>query len=544
MNYLRGNRGPMPAAILVSVLLAAAAFGAENPYLVGRFLQNGQMIDEIIVPGRPPEIKAMAAQVPEPHVAAGINVLSGVPAFTWCYGCSATSAAMMMGYYDRNGYSNMYAGPANGGLCPLNNVTFWGNSPHSGGEGECPLSATHQGVDGRATRGHVDDYWIDYDDPGPDPWIVNGWIQHTQGDCTGDYMGTNQSSFFTDAFGPNTDGSTIFYFGSGGAALSNYTGCEPDERDGCHGMRLFAESRGYTVTANFSQYIYPNPVYTSITQGFTYADYRAEIDAGRPVMIQVLRHSMVGYGYDDSSSIIYIHDTWDNNNHSMTWGGSYGNGMRHYGVTVLRLAASVEPPIELVHVLYPSDSGITLERGKSYVVQWQTVTEELTAKTPMQITLQDGVTSWILAPSVPNTGFWIWKKVGTWKSKTQPPYLDGDAYRIVVSTADGSASDTSDSTFAIATIDSLTVDGDEAPVGGSLTPPQYTCTGHFNVGGGARDVSSEVKWSCAKIKGVKMGKTGLLATVPVLDDVACTITASYGKGKPPVTGTLPIVITP
>ncbi len=142
-------------------------------------------------------------------------------------------------------------------------------------------------------------------------------------------MGTNQSSL------SNTDGSTTFYNYTNGAPLYDYTGCEPDRRDGCHGLRLFAESRGYTVDTNFSQYIYG---YDGNTQGFTFDDFKAEIDAGRPVLIQIEGHTMLGYGYDDTGSTIYIHDTWNYSDHSMTWGGAY-SGMTHYGVAVVRLAA-------------------------------------------------------------------------------------------------------------------------------------------------------------------------------------------------------------
>ena len=62
--------------------------------------------------------------------------------------------------------------------------------------------------------------------------------------------------------------------------------------------------------------------------------------------------------------------------------------------------------------------------------------------------------------------------------------------------------------------------------------------------GADRDVTNEGKWSCTKIKGVKMGKTGLLATLSLLSEQPYTITAAYGKGQPPVTGTLGITITP
>ena len=294
--------------------------------------EQGRQIDEIIVPGRPPEIKAPVAAVPEPNPAMGINTLSNVPAFSWCYGCSATSAAMMAGYYDNHNYTNMYAGPTNGGVCPLNN-SVWG--PGIGGSaGECPLSATHQGKDGLGVKGHVDDYWYYYGS-NIDPYYGN-WAQHTYANCTADYMGTNQYHNWQ-----NTDGSTWFYFNTDGSPLYDYSGCEPGQRDGCHGLKLFAESRGYTVVTNYNQYIYG---YNGNTQGFTFSDFQSEIDAGRPVLIQIVGHTMLGYGYDTAGQIIYIHDTWDYSDHSMTWGGTY-SGKQHYGVTVIRLASSTPPSV-------------------------------------------------------------------------------------------------------------------------------------------------------------------------------------------------------
>ncbi|MGM0427937.1 MAG: C39 family peptidase [Thermodesulfobacteriota bacterium] len=288
---------------------------SSNPYVVNRFVQDGRTIDEVIVPSRPNPPKGFTPKVvmvPKPDDQAGTNTISNVPAMTWCFGCSATSAAMMFGHYDNVGYTNMYAGPTNGGVFPMTNAS-WGTTVINGEtRALCPLSATMNGLDGRTTRGHVDDYWIKYGSTSPDPFITNGWTEHTHGDCTGDYMGTNQSEV------SNVDGSTTFYYSTDGSALYDYTGAEPDRRDGCHGMRLFAESRGYTVVTNFSQYIYG---YEGNTKGFTFENFKAEIDAGRPVLIQVEGHTMLGYGYDDSGSTIYIHDTWDYNDHSMTWGG-------------------------------------------------------------------------------------------------------------------------------------------------------------------------------------------------------------------------------
>ena len=287
-----------------------------DKYKKRSFIKDGREIWEVVVPGRPP--KDHREPVAAIEAAAGDVVLSSVPAFDWSYGCSATSAAMMVGFYDNGGYGDMYTGPTNGGVCPLTNAAW--------GAGECPLSATHMGYDGLGVRGHVDDYWITYNNPGPDPYIANGWPEHTSANCTGDFMGTNQSKF------GNVDGGTTFYYYQDGSPLYDYD-AGSSRRDGCHGIRLFAESRGYTVTDNFTQLI---DGYQGNALGFTFQDYVAEIDAGRPVMIQVAGHSMLGFGYNPTGTVVYLHDTWDYGDHSMTWGGSYSN-MKHWGVTVLRL---------------------------------------------------------------------------------------------------------------------------------------------------------------------------------------------------------------
>ena len=191
---------------------------------------------------------------------------------------------------------------------------------------------------GGLSRGHVDDYWILYGSGNPDPYITNGWTEHTYGDCTGDYMGTNQSDI------ANSDGATTFYFASNGSPLYNYTGSEPARKDGCHGMREFYESRGYVVVQNYSQYIYG---FEGNTLGFTFDQYKNEIDSGRVVLIQVTGHTMLGYGYDDSGNTVYLHDTWDFGSHTMTWGGTYSSNppLQHYGVTVVQLQGSTLGPI-------------------------------------------------------------------------------------------------------------------------------------------------------------------------------------------------------
>ncbi len=258
-------------------------------------------------------------------------LLSGVPTSQWTYGCSATSAGMLFGYYDRTGYDDMYTGSANGGVAPLVDLGA-----------SCSLIATKFGFDGRTTAGHVDDYWVSYTTAGPDPWEASG-VEHEWGGCVADYLGTNQWKWdFVDGDGVidfNTDGSTAVFMYNSGARLYDYI---PSASAGIvqtaftHGLRLFAESRGYEVVTNFTQRI------DNYTGGFTFLEYVSEIEAGRPVFMQMDGHTMLGVGYDAASELVYVHDTWDNDVHSFTWGGSYA-GMAQKAVTVFELAVIPEP---------------------------------------------------------------------------------------------------------------------------------------------------------------------------------------------------------
>jgi hypothetical protein len=227
----------------------------------------------------------------------------------------------------------MYTGPINDGVCPLTN-SEWGHTTYSTTTcGECPLSASHEDVDGRRTRGHVDDYWIDLGEPGPDPWVRYGWMVHTD-DCIADFMGTSQWKYPPPPKSTSlNDGYTYFYADLSGAPAYDYRAGAL--RDGCHGMRLFVESRGYRVLRNFSQLI-KDSILNNHDEGFTFADFQAEIDAGRPVIIHLWGHTMLGYGYDTSTNTIYIRDTWDYGQHEMTWGGTY-YGYPHVAVTVIQL---------------------------------------------------------------------------------------------------------------------------------------------------------------------------------------------------------------
>jgi hypothetical protein len=238
----------------------------------------------------------------------GAATLSNAGDYMWWYGCSATSAGMIMGYYDRNGYQGAsYPNLVKGGVAEAT-------------DGPLARAAI-------ASTRHIADFYpggfgASGDDVSGAP--TGPW------DCLADYMGTSQDgrggSNGSTYYWYYTDGSPLYVKDAYNLGLSN--------SDGMYGMYSYvANYAGYylgdpsTSTAAYTQLIYSS----SAPNGFTWDDYKAEIDAGRPVIIQVEGHSMFGYGYNDVGQQIVLHDTWSYGAHTMTWGGSY-SGMAQWGV--------------------------------------------------------------------------------------------------------------------------------------------------------------------------------------------------------------------
>jgi uncharacterized repeat protein (TIGR01451 family) len=310
-------------------------------------------------PPQPPpgyEIEGAAVNLPEPNKEMGINTLT-VPAYTWVFGCSSVSGAMIAGYYDRNGYPNMYAGPTNSGVAPLDDSSWptWTDVTSTSYPNN-PLIASHNGVDGRVTKGSIDDYWVSYLSSASDPYITGSWTQHTWGTAIGDYMKTSQSAY------GHVDGSTSFYYSGTASPLtcSNMVSGGISTLDGTYGRKLFYEARGYTVTTCYYQ-----STDNVIAGGFSFAQYKAEIDAGRPVLLNLVGHSIVGVGYDDSTNTVYLHNTWDTSNPTMTWGGSY-HGMALQGASIVNLGSTT------------TDTGIAISGSPASVIFGDNVTYSIT----------------------------------------------------------------------------------------------------------------------------------------------------------------------
>jgi len=201
-----------------------------------------------------------------------------------------------------------------------------------------------------------------------------------------------------------------------------------------------------------------------------------------------------------------------------------------------------------ITITAPTAPDITVQNGGAYAVTWNS--DSLPANAKVIITLRNGAgDGWVLANGVPNKGVWNWR-VGTWKSKTQAVYEDGDDYRIEISSTDGLAWDDSDAEFAIGTPDSITIAGPADPEESTTTP--YTCTAQYNFGAD-QDVTSLVKWRAlspnpkdpARYQSCKyavMQPGGQLLTKAVSADQPIRLTASFGKGKTALADTLDVTI--
>lgn len=87
-------------------------------------------------------------------------------------------------------------------------------------------------------------------------------------------------------------------------------GADYIDKSAMYGVNEYLAYVGYGTDKLFNQYIQGH---NGNVEGYTYDQYKAEIDAGNPVVIQVTNRSMVGYGYVPGTNTINVYDTWPPN---------------------------------------------------------------------------------------------------------------------------------------------------------------------------------------------------------------------------------------
>jgi hypothetical protein len=267
------------------------------------------------------------------------GTLSNAPDYEWWYGCSPTSTGMIMGYYDINGYDGKtYSNLVPGGTAELSNF------------GDSSAIAN----DAIASSGHINDYYVAYGNSENDPHPGG---THTF-NCLADFMGTSQDNC------DNSDGSTTFYNWTNGNKFTAQDAIDQGvtNTSGMYGIGEYVDYAGYDYSTLYNQY-----VDTSLSNYFSWNDYKSEINAGRPTLIHIEGHTMFGYGYSGSSTV-YVHDTWDEGSHTMTWGGSY-SGSAHKSVTCLTVSNGDSGPPGAATLVSPS--GTTTDTTPTYT--WNAV---------------------------------------------------------------------------------------------------------------------------------------------------------------------------
>ncbi|MBP5585581.1 MAG: hypothetical protein J6Y92_04430, partial [Lentisphaeria bacterium] len=127
-----------------------------------------------------------------------------------------------------------------------------------------------------------------------------------------------------------------------------YTSC-------LYGLYLYVRDKGYDLDRKTTK-LYQVDVDGGV---FTFDDYRKEIDAGRPVMVLVKGHAMVGYGYNAETREIIIDNCYEAGER-MVWDGTYdyaGERPLEAICTVGLMPADVD--IDLAVSPFDEDSGVT-----------------------------------------------------------------------------------------------------------------------------------------------------------------------------------------
>ena len=132
------TRKCMVCTLLLALMVVCGACAWADTFTFTDPL-TGYELELMVIDSPPAPPLSVEAQIVGPGVLAETaKMLSGVPTSDWTYGCSATAAGMMFGYYDRHPsgyYADMYSGPANGGVAPLTDL---GN--------QCSIIATEDGM--------------------------------------------------------------------------------------------------------------------------------------------------------------------------------------------------------------------------------------------------------------------------------------------------------------------------------------------------------------------------------------------------------------
>ena len=321
-----------------------------------------------------------------------------MPQAEYMYGCTPTALGMLLGYYDLYGYNDkdfsnliegdidIYSRGTDGSMYNMNAFdTVLGNFIAS--EDYVYRFFSREDLSVITGVGCSNSYRETTPTEELPYSFVNGGTTFDTSvwNCLADYIGTGQYWRGQDNLSTALSYSTL-------EDIINSTSTRTFTGDGytrtidykyttlLYGLYLYVQSRGYELNTESTG------TYATDTNGgdFTFEDYMREIDAGRPVLISITDHSMVGYGYNAKTKEIIFDDDYAADQR-MVWGESYYYSNKNrdlQSITVLAFRTqpgnrdlTFDGTVQLANQASANDSSIFFFEGDSVYLSFNAKNE-------------------------------------------------------------------------------------------------------------------------------------------------------------------------
>ncbi|MBO4511636.1 MAG: hypothetical protein J5746_02610, partial [Victivallales bacterium] len=274
-----------------------------------------------------------------------------MPQAEYMYGCTPTAVGMLLGYYDLYGYKDKDFSALIEGDIDIHSRGTDGNI-YNMNEFDTVLGSFIASVEYVYRFFSRDDLSVitasgpsgDFTETTPaeefEYSFVDGGttLDTSVWNCLADYLGTGQYWRGQDNFSTAISYSTL-------EGILDYDTTTEISGDGytrtidyrftsmLYGLHLYVQSRGFELDTELTG------SYETDNNGgeFTFEDYMREIDAGRPVIVSITGHSMIGYGYNADTREIIFDDTYEADKR-MVWDESYfysGQNRELQSITVI-----------------------------------------------------------------------------------------------------------------------------------------------------------------------------------------------------------------
>ena len=305
-----------------------------------------------------------------------VKLANAMPKARYMYGCCPTSVAMLLGYYDLYGYRGDDFSALIEGDVELD-ARGSGNVKYKMDDFESNLGKatatkeylyrfySHESVDsivanplGVTPTSPEDELPYSFVNDGAGPEIrTDLW------NCLADYLGTGQFwrmnvnlettslTYSLEMSLLNEEPETII----DEATQTERTIMMRDADFQC-GVYRYVQDKGYSLDMKVTECHRID----AFGGDFTFEDYRKEIDAGRPALILIDGHIMVGYGYNAETREIIFDDCYESDRR-MVWDGTYnyaGADRKVHSIATVGVMRA-DKNIDLAVSPFDEDSGIT-----------------------------------------------------------------------------------------------------------------------------------------------------------------------------------------